>query len=306
MARQSTWREGVLLYLKGWGMGIADLIPGISGGTMALIFGIYEELIGAIKSLNLVNLQLVFKGRWRQAAEEMSLGFLFVLLSGIGSAIIILSGGVKWVLHNHPDHLYGFFFGLILATIPLICRVVRCWSPGKAGLFIFFAAAAYKIVQLVPVQTPDTFLYIFGSGAIAICAMILPGISGSFILLILGKYQAVLEALHDRDIVFLAVFSFGMAVGVLSFVRLVSWVLAKAHDWMIAALAGFVAGSLYKIWPWKVTVEFILDRHGLQTPLIQKNILPVWSTQTAVTFLLIGLGFGLAATLGGFSRRSEP
>lgn len=306
MALKHAWRKGIILYLKGWGMGIADLIPGISGGTMALIFGIYEELISAIKSINLVNLRLVFRGQGRQAAERMSLAFLFVLLAGIGSAIISLSGGVKWVLHNHPDHLYGFFFGLILATIPLICRVVRAWSPGKAGLFILFAVAAYKIVQLVPVQTPNTFLYIFGSGAIAICAMILPGISGSFILLILGKYQAVLEAIHDRDIIFLAVFSFGMAVGILSFVRLVSWVLAKAHDRVIAALAGFVAGSLYKIWPWKVTVESMLDRHGLQVPLVQENVLPVWSNQAVFTFLLICLGFGLATVFGWFSRKGKP
>lgn len=302
---QRSLKENIILYLKGWGMGIADLIPGISGGTMALVFGIYEELLEAIKSITPTNVKLLVTGKWRQAGASMFLPFLAVLLSGIASAIIVLSNGIKWLLENHPQHLYGFFFGLILVTVPLICRVVRGWSLGKAGAFVLFTGLAWKIVQLVPVQTPDNYFFIFMSGAIAICAMILPGISGSFILLILGKYHTVLEAIHDRNIVLLAVFVLGITVGILSFVRVVSWALSKAHDWVIASLAGFVLGSLHKIWPWKQTLEFTLNRHGQPVPLIEQNIWPIWSNSTILTICLIVSGIAVALAFGCVPEKSK-
>lgn len=298
-------KGNIILYLKGWGMGIADLIPGISGGTLALVFGIYEELLEAIKSITPSNLKFILRGQWRQAGTAMFLPFLAVLLGGIASSVVVLSNGIKWLLENHPEQLYGFFFGLILVTVPLICRVVRQWSPGKIAGFLFTAGLAWKIVQLVPVQTPDNYFFIFMSGAIAICAMILPGISGSFILLILGKYYTVLEAIHDRNIVLLFVFILGITVGILSFARVVSWALSKAHDWVIACLAGFVLGSLHKIWPWKQTLEFVLNRHGQPIPLIEQNILPLWSGSTILTLCLILTGVVVAIAFGCIPEKSK-
>lgn len=304
MPESRSLRENMMLYLKGWGMGIADLIPGISGGTMALIFGIYEELIEAIRSVTFVNLKPVLRGRWFESFKLMRLPFLVVLLSGIGSAIVILSRLINWLLIYQPEHLYGFFFGLILATIPLICKEVKVWSMVKGITFGLTAVCAWNIVQQLPIQTPDTFLFIFASGAIAICAMILPGISGSFILLILGKYQTVLQAVHDRDLLFLSIFALGMIVGILSFVRFVSWALSRAHDSVMAVLAGFVLGSLHKIWPWKETLDYTINKHGVSVPLMQKNIFPDCSLPVVFTTILILFGIVLGVFLDKIPKRA--
>lgn len=241
----------VKLYLKGFCMGVADVIPGVSGGTIAFLFGIYEELISSIKSVNLKFLKDILLLRWKTAFEVVNWRFLLVLVSGIVSAIILMSGVLHFLLANYPAFVFSFFFGLVLATIPILIRIIPRWTVSPVILLIISAVFAFFISSLSPIEAPHTALLVFLSGAVAICAMILPGISGAFILLLLGQYNYILNAVHERNFLVVAIFILGIAVGLFSFVRLLSWLFKKYHDATIAILAGFVMGSLQRIWPWK-------------------------------------------------------
>jgi len=232
-------------------MGASDVVPGVSGGTMALILGIYEELIQSIKAFDASFLQLVLRGRLRRALQAVPLGFLIPLGLGILAAIFTLARGIGWLLNHHPIFIWSFFFGLILASALFVARRIDQWTAPTVFTLIVTTLAAYFVVGLVPVKTPETLPFIFLCGAIAICAMILPGISGSFILVLLGKYQFVLEAVSRFDFGILIVFTAGTATGIVLFVRLLSWLLARFYQLTMAALTGLMMGSLRKIWPWK-------------------------------------------------------
>ena len=269
-----TTKEYFFLFLKGMGMGSADIIPGVSGGTIAFITGIYEELISSIKSVDHQALRLLISGKPAAFWKKINGRFLIVLLSGILLSLVSLARLISSLLENHPIQLWSFFFGLILISALVVCKDIKRWSVAVIICLILGAIIAYIITKAVPAETPDNILTIFLSGAVAICAMILPGISGSFILLILGKYTFILNALKEFDLGVIAVFATGCLLGLVSFSRLISWLFRKYREVTIALLAGFMLGSLNKVWPWKNTLETYVDRHGVVKPLVQENILP--------------------------------
>lgn len=269
-----TFVDFVTLWFKGFCMGIADVIPGISGGTIAFMLEIYEDLIKAVKSFDVFFLRLLLRGSFKEAFNSVAWRFLGAVLFGIASAVLLLSKVVSWLLANVPVLVNAFFFGLILVTVPIIAKTLKRWNPGLVLALLVSTAGTFFLVQMVPVSTPEAGWFIFLSGAIAICAMILPGISGAFILLLLGKYQFIMEAVHQREIGIMLIFMAGMGVGILSFVRVLEWLFRRFHDVTIAVLTGFVLGSLNKIWPWKEVLESVTTAKGKVIVLREINILP--------------------------------
>jgi len=263
-----------ILYLKGMAMGAADVVPGVSGGTIAFISGIYETLLNALRSFDAQLLKMMIKGQWSEAWRKINGTFLLFLLSGIGTSILALSRLMLCLLEFYPIPTWSFFLGLILASIVGVCRDldlgnIRFWMG-----FIVGAVLAYGITVISPTQTPEALWFIFISGTIAICAMILPGISGSFILLLLGKYRFILQALHDLNIPVILVFIMGAVVGLLSFSHFLSWFLRRHRLTTVSLLAGFMLGSLNKVWPWKQSLTYYTDRQGKSHPLTEQNMLP--------------------------------
>lgn len=237
---------------KGACMGAADVIPGVSGGTIAFLMGIYQELLDSIKSVNGEAFKLLFKGKIAEFWKHINGNFLVSIFAGILVSVFSLARLMKYLLEFHPIQLWSFFFGLILASAIYILKGLDKWSlPNIISLLAGVGIAAFICVAS-PAQTPDALWFIFLSGAIAICAMILPGISGSFILLLLGKYAFVMTAVTELNIPVLAVFAVGCAVGIVSFSHFLSWLLKKFYMLTIALLSGFMLGSLLKVWPWKV------------------------------------------------------
>lgn len=269
-----TIKDYLLLFAKGLAMGGADVVPGVSGGTIAFISGIYEELIDSIKAINLNTLKVLLKGEFKEFWQQINGNFLTVLFSGIIISLKSLASLVTYLMEHNPIQLWSFFLGLILISSIVILRQIKKWSFGVVIIGLIGIVLSYYLTSMSPAQTNDSYVMIFLSGALAICAMILPGISGAFILLILGKYQLVVGALGNLDYGIIAVFIAGAATGILMFVRVISWLLHKYHNYAIAILAGFMMGSLNKIWPWKQVVEFRLNRHGEQIPFIEHNITP--------------------------------
>lgn len=268
-------------------MGAADLVPGVSGGTIAFLFGIYEELIQSIKTVSGQVPRLLLKGKIKEAWQVIPFGFAIPLGLGLFTAILGLSSILSYLLQEHPAFLWSFFFGLIVASVVIVSRRVVTWNTHDYVAAIITAIAAYFIVGAVPVETPDTWLALFLAGAIAICAMILPGISGSFLLVIMGKYEQVLGAVTNRDVGTILIFGAGAAVGIAFFSRILSYLFKRHHDIMIAMLTGFMVGSLRKIWPWKEVVSTRINSHGEVVPLLEKNIIPVQLDGTVI--LCVGL-----------------
>jgi len=284
-------------------MGIADIIPGISGGTIAFILGIYEELIDAIKSFNLQFLRLFFRGKLKKAFNVLQWQFIIAILAGIITSVLILANIISWLLSNHPVNVYAFFFGLILATVIIIARVIRRWDTAKILLIVISGVVTFVFVGLTPVTTPTQLWFIFICGAIAISAMIMPGISGAFLLLLLGKYQFILDAVNQRDYLVLSVFILGIIVGVITFVRLLSWLFHNYHDGTIAVLTGFVIGSLNKIWPWKKTIDVLVTSKGKVIPLEHINMWPEhFSTELFFALVLMLMGLIVALLLSWLQK----
>lgn len=238
------------LTLRGMVIGSADIVPGVSGGTMAFILGIYNELINAIRSI-VPFLKNLIRLRWREAFEALRWRFLLAVGLGIGLAILSLASFLNWALHEHPEYIFALFFGLVVASIFIVRKRVKRWSAPSVLAALVAAAGAYLLIGLAPANTPNSPLFIFLSGAIAICAMILPGISGAFILVLLGKYHHILGSLLALDVVTIMVFMAGAAVGIIAFSNLLRWLLDHHHDLTIAVLLGFMGGALRKVWPWK-------------------------------------------------------
>ena len=265
-----------LLILKGCAMGAADVVPGVSGGTIAFIAGIYEELVDSIKSINLHALKLLFTLKLKDFWKQINGNFLFSILLGIGISIFSLAKLMTWLLEHYPIHIWSFFFGLIIASTVLVAKEIRRWNVGTVIALIIGAVIAYVITILSPSETPNTWWFIILSGAIAICAMILPGISGAFILLLMGKYAYIIGAVGDLKIGILLLFAIGAVAGIVSFSHLLSWLLKKHHTATVATLTGFMVGSLNKVWPWKETLETYVDSHGAEHPLVEANISPLY------------------------------
>lgn len=279
-------------------MGAADVVPGVSGGTMALILGIYEELIEAIRSVNARFLKALAAAKIKDALGLVPWRFLLSLLIGILLAVFSLAKVLAWLLENKPVLIWSFFFGLILASILTVGRRLDRWNSGAILLAALGAVAAYFLVGMVPMQTPDAAWFLFLSGAVAICAMILPGISGSFILVLLSKYHFVLAAVNERNFFVLAVFTAGALFGITSFSRLLGWLLKHHHDPTIALLTGLMLGSLRKIWPWKKTLETALDTRADAFSLSQVNVLPSrWDSEVSAALGLVILGMLVVLSL---------
>ena len=267
-------KDYILLYLKGIAMGGADVIPGVSGGTVAFITGIYEELLHSIRSVDLDALKLLRSFQFADFWKKINGSFLLVLFAGILTSLLSLAKLMTWLLANHPIQVWSFFFGLILISSPLILREIKKWHVGIIFSFIAGIVIAYLITILSPAQTPDDLWFIFIAGAIAICAMILPGISGAFILLLLSKYEYMIQAITQVNIPVIVVFALGCLTGIMSFSRLLSWILMHYRHVALAMLGGFMLGSLNKVWPWKYCLEFRENTKREQVCSIDKSVLP--------------------------------
>lgn len=254
-ARARTTRDYLRLYLDGLAVGSADVVPGVSGGTVALILGIYEELIDNLRRLSSRELlRALARGRLGEAFRLAGGPFLLALVAGIGTAVALFARLIRWLLTHQQMLVYSFFFGLILASAALVGQRVHRWTPPLWSALAASAVAAFWLVGLSPAQTPEAGWFVLLAGALAICAMILPGISGAFILVLLGKYEYVLSALAEGRWGVLLLFAAGAAAGLLSFARLLGWLLERRRDLTLALLTGFMLGSLRKVWPWAAEV----------------------------------------------------
>lgn len=282
------------------------MVPGVSGGTMAFILGIYEELIDAIKSFDLKSLRLLLTFKATAFFDSISWKFLLALGAGILTAIFTLARLLTWLLHNTPVFIWSFFLGLILASVVTVSRRVKAWRPFTWITLMSGLIGIYLLVGLAPGTTPNDLWFLFVSGAVAICAMILPGISGSFILVLMGKYQYILEAVNQRDFLILFIVAAGACVGIAAFSRLLGWLLRTYHDLMVAFLTGLMLGSLRKVWPWKETVESIMDSHGNWVPLVQVNTLPDQLNEEVFAALgLMAAGFLVVLILDRMARHTR-
>lgn len=270
----SGFKKALLLYLKGLGMGGADVVPGVSGGTIAFITGIYEELLESIKAVDVEAIKLLFTFKFGAFWIKINGKFLLPLLLGILSSILTLASLMHYLLETHPIPLWSFFFGLIVVSSALVLRVTKKWNAVNVLSIIIGIAIAYFITEASAATTPNAYWFIFLAGAIAICAMILPGISGAFILVILGKYAFITGAISDLNFVVIIVFGLGCLLGLLTFARGVSWLLKNYHDLTICLLSGFMIGSLNKVWPWKIVTAYRINSEGVQVPKFTDNVMP--------------------------------
>ncbi len=292
------------LFIKGAAMGSADLVPGVSGGTIALITGIYEELISTIKSVDREAIRLLFKFEFKEFWTHINGRFILPLLAGLFGAIILLAGLITYAMKAFPIEVWSFFFGLILISSFLVLRRIKHWNVLVIIFVIVGTVASYWITLATPAQTPEGLWFILISGMIAITAMILPGISGSLILLLLGKYEFMLRATKEWDWLVLGTFLVGCVIGILSFSRLIGWLLDKYYDLTLALLSGFMIGALNKVWPWKEVIEFRVNSAGERVPILEKSITPdqYWSItgnnpEILLAILFFAVGIGLVVSM---------
>jgi len=262
---QRRLKNYILLSLKGVAMGAADAVPGVSGGTIALISGIYEELISTISNVNFTLLKTLRTKGFLAFWKQLNGSFLLALLIGIFTSFVSFMRIAKYLIEQHPILIWSFFFGLIIASIFFVGKQITKWSPASYITLILGAIAAYYITTLPSLASNTNPWFLFIAGAIAICAMILPGISGSFILVILGAYKTLSDAIHDWDFKRIGIFAFGAVVGLLSFSRVLKWLFKHYQNLTLALLTGFIIGSLNKIWPWKKTIT-VLNEAGETIP----------------------------------------
>ncbi|MAN58887.1 MAG: DUF368 domain-containing protein [Flavobacteriaceae bacterium] len=303
--------RNILQYLvitaKGLAMGAADVVPGVSGGTIAFISGIYEELIETIHKLDLRFFKLWKQRSFKIAWEEYNLGFLLALFSGIAISILSFAKIITWLLANHPILVWSFFFGLVIASIIFVGKQISRWNLIIGIALILASIFAYSITLAKPVGTPDSIWFLFFAGFVAIIAMILPGISGAFILLLLGAYQAIIGTLSQlgdgiaqlswelvsQAFAKLAVFGLGAILGLKVFSRVLNWMFKHHKNLILAVLTGFMIGALNKIWPWKEVLEYRVNHNGEEIPFLEKSIMPTQYAHDpqilyAVIFMILG------------------
>jgi putative membrane protein len=301
------------IFLRGMAMGVADLVPGVSGGTVAFITGIYDELLGTIAGLKFSLLGKLFRGegkfgdRFRRVWQEANLTFLVVLLAGVFTSVALFAGLLHHLLGSHPELLWAFFFGLVAASIPLVGREAN-WAASEWVLAAVGVALAGFLTSLPPMATSDAPLVLLGCGAIAICAMILPGISGSFILLLLGAYSAVIGAIKSFDVMRVAAFGVGAVLGLLSFSRVLDRLLERRRNETLALLTGFLLGSLNALWPWKEKLELLYTHSDGREEWFKRNAWPsgVDSSQLMWAIGLAVVGAVLVTALGQMGRKQTP
>ena len=307
---QRNLKDYIVIGLKGMGMGAADVVPGVSGGTIAFISGIYQELIETIDNLGIGILKTWKQEGFKKMVEVYNLGFLISLFLGIFTSVISLAKVISFLLENHPILVWSFFFGLVLASILYVGKQIKKWNISIILFMLIATALAYYVTIATPSIAPDELYYYLISGGIAIIAMILPGISGSFILVLLGSYGIVLSALTNfieallsgewqqvkTNFIKVITFIIGCLVGLKLFSKVLKWMFTHKKDLTLAVLTGFMIGSLNKIWPWKKVISTRIDRHGEEVPLLEKSIAPLsfeGDAQLMFAILLATLGFGL-------------
>ena len=286
-------------------MGTADIVPGVSGGTIAFITGIYEALLTAISSINSRFILQILRLNFKQAIAGLHLRFLVTLFFGIALAIITTSHLMHYLLTVHPTQTWSVFFGLITASIIVVGHSINNRFASFPTV-ILGILLAYGITGIIPLHTPEDPWFIFFSGMIAICAMILPGLSGSFILLILGKYAFITAALRNPfnldNLEIILIFIAGCLIGILGFSRILRYGLVRWHDFTLAILTGIMIGSMRKVWPWKITLESQIIR-GKEYVLREENVWPLLDFEFWIALLLMGVGFVLVILLDKISRK---
>lgn len=302
-----TLHDYITLWLKAFFMGIADLIPGVSGGTIAFITGIYDRLLGAVASVDKEAITFLLKGQIFKFLSKIHLRFIATVASGILLAIFSLASLMHWLLVNHPIPTWGAFFGLITASIPVLYKSLPNPKAILTWFWIFIGTGfGYVVVSLIPVDTPSSSWFIYLCGVIGITAMILPGISGSFLLLILGKYEFITGAVKapfvEGNLQILIIFACGTATGLLGFSKILKWCLDNYKNSTMAFLTGILAGTLKKVWPWKETLESVVIRDKVRI-LREANIFPSsFGTEEILAVVLAIIGFGLVLLLESRSK----
>jgi putative membrane protein len=311
------------IYLRGIAMGASDIVPGVSGGTMAFILGIYEELIDSIRTLGQKSfIQAAIKLRLKTLFQLLNWQFLLAIALGIFTAIVTLSSGLEWMLINRPIFLWSFFFGLVLASVFVVSKRIKQWVPRLIVALASGAVAAFILVGLVPLQTPEAWWFLLLSGAIASCALILPGVSGAFLLVLLGKYQFALSAVNGlrsgdiSNLPTLIFISLGAGLGLISFAQILGWFFKHYHDLTVAVLIGLMIGSLRKIWPWKeeldwlrdATGAFVLDSAGHRRVIAEGLRLPDLANnlpEFLIALLLALVGIGVILTIDRYAGEKK-
>ena len=291
---QRRLKDYATIALKGLAMGAADAVPGVSGGTIAFISGIYEELVSTISNVNANLFKTLFNSGFKAFWKQANGYFVVALLSGILISYVSFMRLAKYLLENEPVLIWSFFFGLIIASIYFVGKQINTWNLPVVLALLVGTGIAYYISSLPTMATNNSAIFLFFAGALAICAMILPGISGSFILIILGAYKTLSDAIHDLDIKKIALFVAGAVIGLLSFSHVLKWLFKHYHNITLALLTGFIFGSLDKVWPWKETLTWLVDSKGIKIPLLQKSISPFsfeGDNQLPFAIALMVLGF---------------
>jgi len=282
-------KEYIIILLKGVAVGVANVIPGVSGGTIALITGIFERLINSLKSFGLGALKLLLSGKWKLFVEKTDFYFLVTLMVGVVLALVTLARIFDFLFTHYPVYIWSFFFGLILASVYFVGKTVEKWNVATIASFTVGAVVAVLFTFLTPATQNDGFLYLVLCGVVAVCSMILPGLSGSFVLILLGNYQLIaIDAINNRDIAILFPVALGAVVGLVAFSHLLSWVFKRYKDQTIALLTGFILGSLGVIWPWK---EAIVQLFGEKEKVIGYHYLwPEMNLEFVMALVLMVLG----------------
>ena len=268
-------REYFLAFIKGIGMGAANVIPGVSGGTIAFITGIFERLVNALKSFNFTAIKLFFTGKFKEFAKHIDLYFLLSVFLGIGISIITFAKLLQYLFENYEVMVWAYFFGLILASVYYVGKTISKWTWSVITVFIIGFVIAFAFTMLTPAQETNTVPYNFFAGAIAACAMILPGLSGSFVLFLMGNYQLIMiDSVSNFDFSVLIPVVIGAVLGIIAFSYFLSWIFKKYKDQTISLMTGFILGSLAVIWPWKNVVSTYIDKYGATRPLKTINVMP--------------------------------
>ena len=307
--QQRKFIEYIVISLKGMAMGAADVVPGVSGGTIAFISGIYEELLTSISSVNFSTLKLLKTDGIKAAWKAVNGNFLISLLIGVFISVLSLAKIISWLLEHKPILVWSFFFGLVLASILFIGKQITRWNFLTILLLLVGAIVAYYITTLEPLVSENSSpIFMFLAGALAICAMILPGISGSFILVLLGAYKPVLNAIHDKDLKTIAILGAGAVVGLLSFSKVLKWLFSHHKNLTLAVLTGFILGSLNKIWPWKKVLTWRVNSHGENVPFNEQSVSPFsfdGDPQIMYALALAVVGFALIILLEKIANLSN-
>ncbi|MFT5257604.1 MAG: putative membrane protein [Arenicella sp.] len=302
-------KEYIVIGFKGMAMGAADVVPGVSGGTIAFISGIYEELLASISNVNFQLLKTLKTAGIKAAWKQVNGSFLLALFIGVFVSILSLAKTIKWLLENEPVLLWSFFFGLVLASIMYIGKQIETWNVQIIILFVLGISFGYAVTVMPPTNVGEiNYLFLVFAGAIASCAMILPGISGSYILLLLGVYPIVMTAITTKDYKIIGAIALGVIIGLLSFARLLKWLFSNYKNQMLIVLTGLMLGSLNKVWPWKEAISSYIDRHGVVKPLVEQSISPLsfdGDPKLMLAIVLAIVGFGLILLMEKLAVKKE-